>query len=736
MDFFARYKRMKDFQVIFPLGLDNNGLPIEMGAEKKFKVSAFDMSRDEFIALCRNLLESAGTATKDTFSKLGISFTSYLEDGSIGSVYQTDSPEYRKITQSTFLDLFRKGMVYEDKRINNWDPKLRTTIADSEIEYKEIASTFNDVKWKVKETGEEIVIATTRPELIGTCSAVIFHPEDERYAALEGKHAVIPIYGREVPIIPHPFADPEKGTGIVMMCAGGDLTDIAFVREQKLEPVIWVGQDGKMTEEAGLIAGLKVKEARKEIIQNLDEANLIVKQEQITHRTPVSERSGAEIEFIEMPEFYLKQLETLGSMRKLADKVNFYPEFARKILHDWIDSVSIDWPISRRRFYATPIPLWTAEQGEKKYFAVPKELRYYEPWKESVPTDSEVYLDGKMVGDIKKFADLDWKGEEKVLDTWMDSSISELNMLKYKTDDKFFKKAYPASLRPQGKEIIRTWLYYTMLRGFLETGGVCFDDIWINQHIMDAKGYKMSKSKGNIIDPLMLLEKYGGEAIRFWAATEGDLAKQDLKCSEDRISGEKKTLNKLLNVSKFVMMFEKPEKNPELTTTDTLFVNYIEGLTRDIDESYEKYDFYKPAQKLRNFLWEIFASNYIELVKSRAYNQDEKFSTEESNSAKWSLHYILERFLHLAYPIIPQITTLIGEEKNLNLLTSKWPKIERKPNLKKDEETVDKILEFNSAVWKEKKDKGISLRDEITGVEIPEELKDFESDLRVCHGLK
>jgi valyl-tRNA synthetase len=195
-------------------------------------------------------------------------------------------------------------------------------------------------------------------------------------------------------------------------------------------------------------------------------------------------------------------------------------------------------------------------------------------------------------------------------------------------------------------------------------------------------------------------------------------------------------LNKLLNVSKFVMMFDRPEKKPKLTALDNLFVNYIEGLTRDIDEHYEKYDFYNPAQKLRTFLWEIFASNYVELVKSRAYNQENKFSEAESESARWSLHYILERFLHLVYPIIPQISTTIATKKGIDLLTAKWPKIEGKPNFKNDREVVGSILEFNSMVWKEKKEKEISLRDEIGGIEIPKELSAFESDLNVCHGLK
>ena len=734
MDFFARYRRMKNQEVVFPLGLDRNGLPIELAAEKKFGISPFRDGRDKFIQACKKLLEETSDETSDTFAKLGISFTSYKEGNHIGAVYKTDSPDYRKITQATFIDLFKKGLVYEDTRINNWDPKLRTTIADSEIEYKELHSVFSDIKWKVKETGEEIVIATTRPELIGTCSAVIYNPKDDRYKKLKGKHAVVPLYDRKIEIMPHPFADPDKGTGIVMMCAGGDLTDIQFVREMKLEPIIAVNQDGTMNEKAGFLQGLKVREAREKIIEKLKEKNLVVKQEKITHRTPISERSGAEIEFIEMPEFYLKQVEFKKKIKQISGKIDFYPKESRKILHDWIDSVSIDWPISRRRFYATPIPLWRAESNGEEVFALGKEGKYYEPWKQQPEKSFEVYKNGKKVGKVSDFKNFTWKGEERVFDTWMDSSISELIMLKYKTDNAFFKKAFPSSLRPQGKEIIRTWLYYTLLRGFLETGKPAFKDVWINQHVVDGKGYKMSKSKGNIIDPQKLLKSYGGEAIRLWAATEGDLARQDLRCSEERIRAELKTLNKLLNVSKFVMLFKKPKKKPKLTDTDKVFLNYLEHQTEFADERYEKYDFHSPALNLRYFLWDIFASHYLELVKARTYNQDKKFSSEESDSARWTLHSLLEKLLCLLYPIIPQITSTIANEKKINLLNSRFP--EYKVNEKLiGKDIVGKISGFNRTVWKRKKDKGIGLRDEIPGMKIPKELKPFEKDLKAAHNL-
>ncbi len=727
MDFFARYKRMKGFEVIFPLGLDRNGLPIEMAAEKRFNVSPFDIERKKFIEYCEKVLNETSTETQDTFAKLGISFTSYREGNHIGAIYKTDSPEYRALTQATFIELFKKDLIYEDKRINNWDPKFQTTIADSEIEYQDLPSTFNDIKWKVKETGENIVIGTTRPELICTCGMVIFNPADKRYKHLEGKTAITPIFEKQVKIKSHPLAEIEKGTGLAMMCSAGDLSDIQFFREMNLKPVIAINENGTMNEQAGFLKNLKVKEARSKIIEELRSRHLLVKQEQISHRTPISERSKAEVEFIEMPEFYLKQLNLKSKIKEISNKINFYPKESKKILHDWINSISIDWPISRRRFYATPIPLWYSDD----LIAIPKPGEYYTPWEQSPPNNADVMKNKKIIGKVKDFKNKKWIAEERILDTWMDSSISELYILKYLSDDEFFKKAYPASLRPQGKEIVRTWLYYTILRGYLETGKPCFKDAWIHQHILDGKGRKMSKSLGNIINPQELLKEFGGEAIRMWASIEGDLSKKDLPCSKEKVQGELKTLNKLLNVSRFVMIFNKPKK-PKLINIDQLFIDYIENLTKEADESYGNYDFHSPALKLRNFLWEIYASHYVEIVKSRAYNQEKKFSNEESDSAKYTLHFLLERLLTLLYPIIPQITSTIAKTENINLLNSEFPKANKgKSNL----DLIDKIMEFNSLVWKTKKEKGISLRENITGIKIPQELKDFEKDLKACHKI-
>lgn len=725
MDFFARYKRMKGFEVLFPLGLDRNGLPIELAAEKKFNISPFKVSREEFIEYCKKLLESASEESIDSFARLGHSYSSYKKGNKPGEIYHTDSPEYRKVTQSTFIDLCLKGLVYEDNRINNWDTKLQTTVADSEIDYKEIPSKFNHIKWSVEGLKEKIVIATTRPELLCTCAMVIYNPEDKRYKHLKGKKAIVPIFNHLVPIQEHPFAQIDKGTGLVMMCSAGDVTDIQFFREMKLKPKIAITKEGRMNEIAKGYEGLKIKEAREKIIEDLLVQKLIIKQENIVHRTPVAERSGAEIEFIQMPEYYLKQLDILPKLKKEVSKMNFYPSNSKEILTKWIDSVSIDWPISRRRFYATPIPLWRSGH----LMAVPPKGKYYEPTKESVPKDAMVLENGKVIGKISDFKDEKWIGEERVFDTWFDSSISELNMIEYPSS--FAKKAYPISLRPQGKEIVRTWLYYTVLRGYLETGKVPFENVWIHQHITDQQGRKMSKSVGNIIDPKDILKLHGAESFRFWAALEGNLAEQDLKCSMDRIGAETKTINKLLNLSRFVIQFKKPNK-VKTTKLDQLFIDYIDVETLNADENYQVYEFHKPAETLRKFLWDIFASHYVEIVKSRAYNENNNFSKDESESAKYTLYYLLEKLIYLLYPIIPQVTSVIGNELGFSLHEAEFPKVKKKDNTIK---TIEEIMSFNSEVWKQKREQNISLKESIKNIKIPTNLKDYEKDLTSCHNL-
>ncbi len=719
MDMIARFRRMIGFNVLFPLGLDRNGLPIEMAAEKKFKKKFNEVSREEFIEMCKNVLEESSAESLDSFLKLGHSYSSWKIGTGLGEIYQTDSPDYRQLTQETFIDLWNKGLIYEDDRINNYCPGCQTTIADAEIEYKDLPTFFNDIIFKVKETGEEIIIGTTRPELVCTCGMVIFNPDDERYQHLEGKTAITPLFNKEVKIMAHPMAEIDKGTGLVMMCSAGDTSDIRFFREMNIPPVIAINIDGTMNEHAEFLKGLKVKDARKNMIEMLKETNLLVKQTAVTHRTPICERSKDPIEFINMKEFYLKQVEFKDKILAESEKINFFAPESRQIFIDWVNSISIDWPISRRRYYATEVPVWHCKDcGE---VIVPAKGKYYQPWKEKSPIKCKCGSD-KSEGDVR------------VLDTWFDSSISPLYILKYERDHDFFAKNSRCSLRPQGKEIVRTWLYYTVFKCYLLTGKHIFKDVWIHHHILDEKGAKMSKSVGNVIDPQEILKRYGAEPFRLWCAIEGNLDRQDFKCSYERVDGAGKTLTKLWNVAKFVSMFPKPEGKIELLETDKWIISEMNSIIREARARYEKYDFHNPAAALKNFLWETFASHYLELVKGRAYNDSKRFTKEQQNGALFTLHYCLENMLKLLSPIIPFITYRIYNElEGKNIHVEEFPKPLEQEAV---EFTKEELTDLNSQIWKAKKDNSLSLKAEITEITLPDKFKKIEKDLTEAHSIK
>lgn len=721
MDFFARFRRMLGYNVIFPFGLDRNGLPIEIAAEKKFNARLHELPREKALELCRKILAESSEKTAEAFLKLGISFNSWGFGDKIGDAYMTDSPSYRALTQATFIELWNKGLIYEDKKITNYCPGCRTTIADSEIVYEERETAFNEIIFRVKETGEEIIIGTTRPELICSCGMVIFHPNDARYKHLEGKTAITPIYEKEVPIRAHPLADMEKGTGIVMMCSAGDTSDIRFFMEMKLEPIIAINEDGRMNEKAGFLKGLTVKEAREKIIDELKKRGLLVKQSIAEHRVPICERSKDEIEFIELPEFYLKQVEFKEEMKKIAYELEFFAPESRQILLNWIDSISIDWPISRRRYYATEIPLWYCKKCG--YVIVPEKGKYYQPWHEPAPVEA-----------CPKCGSKEFRGEERVFDTWFDSSNTPLYILGYERNKEFFNKAFPCTLRPQGKEIVRTWLYYTLLKAYLLTKMPAFKHAWINYHIVDEHGRKMSKSLGNVIDPLNVIEKFGAEPFRLWAAVEGDLTKGDFRCSFERIEGAKKTLTKLWNVARFISNFEFPERDKneiELTESDRWIITEVNELIKLARERYERYDFHLPVIKIKHFLWETFASHYLELAKPRAYNSENIFSEEQSNGAKYTLHYVLRTILRLLSPITPFITYKIYNELyGEDIHAMAFPEIEHEvESMIKTEE----IEEMNSEIWKAKKEAGLSLRDSIKEIVLPEKFRIMEKELIAMH---
>ena len=710
IDMIARTARMNGKNVYFPIGIDRNGLPVELYTEKKHGIRMRETERGEFLNLCKNALDDLEAEMIQIMKSLGLS-------GDFKNYYRTDSEEYRKFTQETFIDLWKKGVIYLATRPNNYDWVSGTTIADAEIVYDDLPTKLVYMKFIVKDEEKEIIIASTRPELLCACKTVIVNPDDERYSNLIGKNLIVPLTNKEVKITPHHSAKIEFGSGAVMVCSYGDQNDVALFRELQLEEVIAIGLDGRMTEAAGDYQGLKPKQARTKIIEDLENANLVDKIEEISHRTPLSERSKIPIEIVPMEEYYLKQKESIEKMKKLGSEIEFYPNMHKQILMNWLESISIDWPISRRRFYGTEIPIWYCNECSEPF--VPEPGKYYRPWKDSCPAQK-----------CEKCGNTKFTGEDRTFDTWMDSSVSPLFVTKFNRDDEFFKKTYPTGIRPQAKDIVRTWLYYTLLRCEKLTGEKPWSEAWIMGYGLDEKGMKMSKSKGNAIDPLPVIQKSGADTFRFWSASEINQG-YDFRCSEQKIESTKKFLSKLWNVSRFLSSFPIIESG-KLTDSDKWILSELDKLISVCNEGYSKYNFFIPATALREFTWNIFAAQYIEMAKARAYGIG--FDDDERDGAIFTLHKVLSTILKLLAPITPFITEHLWQtlySKN-SIHKEQLPKIE---NIEDMTNMTQVIVEFNSKVWNEKKQNNLSLKDSIK-IDIPENLNQFKKDLIAMHNLE
>ncbi|NWK08744.1 valine--tRNA ligase [Marine Group I thaumarchaeote] len=709
IDMIARTARMAGKNVYFPIGIDRNGLPVELYTEKKYKIRMRETDREEFLNLCRNALDDLEAEMILIMKNMGIS-------GDFANYYRTDSEEYRTLTQSTFIELWKKDQVYLANRPNNYDWVSGTTIADAEIIYEDLPTKLVYMKFKIKDTKQEIVIASTRPELVCACKTIIVNPKDERYTQYIGKKIIVPITNAEVELRTHHSAQQEFGSGAVMICSYGDQSDVALFRELGLEEVVAIGLDGKMTEAAGEYAGLKPKQARTKIIEDLESKGFVEKIEDIIHRTPISERSKIPIEIIPMEEYYLKQKESVEKMKKLGQEITFYPAMHKQILMNWLESINIDWPISRRRFYGTEIPIWYCKKCSEPH--VPQPGKYYRPWKENCP-----------ISKCPKCQSTEFVGEERTFDTWMDSSISPLFVSKFKKDEEFFSKVYPASIRPQAKDIVRTWLYYTLLRCEQLTGKKPWSEAWIMGYGLDEKGMKMSKSKGNAIDPLPLIEKLGADTFRFWSASEINHG-YDFRCNEQKIESNKKFLSKLWNVSRFLSSFPVIESGT-LTASDKWVLSELDNLVKECKKGYDEYNFFIPAIAIREFTWNLFAAHYIEMVKARAYGIG--FSDEERDGAIFTLHKTLSTILKLLAPIIPFITEHLWKILYSKESIHKQKQVEPE-NIEIQSNITKEITEFNSKVWNEKKSQSLSLKDSIK-IEIPTILEPFKKDLKSMHNL-
>ena len=674
IDVIARSQRLLGKEVYFPWGVDRNGINIEFTVEKNTKRKMKTYGREEFLNLCRETIEEFTQAMRNTAKRVGLSCDFERE-------YLTDADDYRVVTQSIFVELFKKGAIIEDLRPNIYDPVEGTTIADAEVERLSRRTRLVDVKWET-ETGEEVVISTTRPELICACGVVVVHPDDDRYRNLVGKKIKlpVPVNGRDnfVEIKTHSSVKSEFGSGVLMVCSFGDQNDVAVFRELGLTPFQAINLDGCMTELSGPLSGMKVKDARNHIIELLQEQNKIEKIEEREQEVPVSERGKNPVEIILLKEWYVRQTHMQDRMKELIEEIEFHPVRNKQFLLDWMDNISIDWPISRRRWYHTEIPIWYSEDEE--FIVVPPPGVYVQPWKEMPPTGSRV-LNRNTREDVGDFEEMKEKlgninGEEKVFDTWMDSSNSNLFVSGYLNEPEVFENAFPTALRPQGKEIVRTWLYYTLLKSALLLDKPGFKHVWIDGLGMDPWGRKMSKSLGNGIDADSVLEcgaggrtgswkvkgpektvslranKIGSECFRLWKACDaqvGDDFQINPEEIEQRYFG---VLTKLFNVARFASQFDVPENFeviPEnLSIEDRWIISEFQNTMSDVKNSWANLDIYSATQALKSFGTGILPSHYLEMVKSRLYDEDK--------NAAWTLHRIVRDFMSAFSPICPFFT--------------------------------------------------------------------------------
>lgn len=649
-DSIARYKRMKGFNVFYPFGTDDNGLPTERLVEKLKKVHSISMDREEF----RKLAYATVIEIKDAFVydwiRLGMSCD-------FGKSYSTIDTLSQKIAQKSFIDLYKKGLIYQQEAPMSWCPACQTAIAQAEFESKDLTSTFNDIIFKSGD--QELIISTTRPEFLPACVALFAHPEDERYQKLQGKNATVPLFDYEVPILFDEAVDKEKGTGLMMVCTFGDKEDIDKWKRYNLPLKIVLTKDGRMNDLAKQYAGMKIVEARKKIIEDLKELNFITKQEEIVHAVNVHERDGVELEYLVTKQWFVKVLDFKEELLKQVDKIAWHPEHMKIRMVHWIENLNWDWCISRQRHFGIPFPVWRHKQTGEIIVADESQL----------PVDP---LDTLPKG----YTAEDVEPETDVMDTWATSALTP--KIAYETHQ--LSANLPMDLRPQGHDIIRTWAFYTIVRTFYQHETIPWKNAMVSGFVRTSTGDKMSKSKGNFISPQVILEKHSADALRFWAC--GAKAGEDLSYKEQDLEAGNKLITKLWNAFKFASFFVKdpfnPAEKPELTVIDRWMFHELNALIQKNTKSFDAYEYDKVKYRTEQFFWNVFCDHYLEIVKDRLY-KPEVYGEDAQRSGMYTVYHCLKSVLQMLHPIIPFSTESIWQyffkayEKTDSIINSSWP---------------------------------------------------------------
>ncbi len=703
----ARYKRLRGYNIFYPFGFDDNGLPSERLVEKEQGKKAHEIGREEFSKLCYKTTDRYEEEFQELFSKMGVS-----TDWDIH--YKTVSPSTIKISQLSFLDLVDKGHCYHRESPALWCNECLTSIAQAELETKTIKTTFNYINFKTVEDGEEFTIATTRPELLPAIVCVFVNPNDDEHNHLIGKTAHIPIIDVEVPIMADEKVAIDKGTGVVMCCTFGDQTDIEWWKKYNLPLKYIFTNDGRIIDDVPNYGGLKIKEARKKIIEDLQNGGFIVKIEELEHEVQTHERCGKEVEYSVMRQWFIDTMNHKEDFLKIGNEIHWHPSHMKNRYNEWVENIMWDWCISRQRYFGVPFPVWYCKDCGEPIFAR----------KEDLPVNPLVDL--PKVDKCPKCGCTEFVSETDVMDTWATSSVTPLINMHYGEKDNYEDILKPMSLRTNASEIIRTWDFYTIVKSFYHFGRRPWDNVMISGFVMADKGQKISKSKGNSkVEPLSLINQYSADVIRYWAGS-GRLG-TDIVYSEETLQRGRKLVNKIWNVSKFIEMHLQDYEDREFSNYEYID-KWILGKFQEMEKGFLKYlDDYEVGlalNHLEKFFWN-FCDNYIEIVKHRLYRPEE-FGEEARYSGQKTVYTLLYKLLQdfsIYFPFITEeiYQELYREKQSIHLTEIK----ELNNNFDKEMKLGDQIVEIIGLARGEKTNHNVSLKTPISllELEVTKELK-------------
>ena len=670
-DIIIRFKRMQGYDALWVPGMDHAGIATQAKVDAKLKdmrINPRSLERTEWLKYAWDWKNEYAENIHKQWAKMGLSLDYTKERFTLDSGL-SDAVKY------VFVTLYNEGLIYRGERIINWDPQAMTALSNEEVIYKDVPGAFYHIKYFIEGTNDYLEVATTRPETLFGDTAVAVNPNDERYKDLIGKNVILPIVNKLIPIIGDEHADPEFGTGIVKITPAHDPNDFEVGNRHNLERIIVINPDGTMNENALVYNGLDRFLCRKKLVEDLKNSGLLISVEEITHSVGHSERTGVMVEPYLSKQWFVK-------MRPLADrvlenqkdkdsKVNFVPERFEKIMNHWME-ITYDWCISRQLWWGHRIPAWY--KGDEVYVGM------------EAPTE-----DG-------------WIQDEDVLDTWFSSALWPFSTLGWPEETDLLKRYYPNNVLVTGYDIIPFWVNRMTFQGLHFTGKRPFKDCLIHGLIRDKEGRKMSKSLGNGVDPMDVIDEYGCDALRYFLSTSSALG-QDLRYDEEKVKSTWNFINKLWNASRFCLMNIEDLKGYDfsnLDVQDKWILSKLNKVISKVTKNMESYEFNNAGGELYNFIWSDFCDSYIEMSK---------FSLD-SVSTKSTLCYAISAILKMLHPFMPYVTDEIYSMLSIrdaeNIMVSSYPLVNEEFNFDSEEKETEEIIGFIAAFRNVKQENAIS----------------------------